>query len=239
MGSKKDLVDLFHLVRELPQFRGVLTDHSDEDLATVILLVSKFPELGGRGLSDLTNIDPVKVIKFLRVLPQFRHGGLSNLSERDLDKVIELVKAFQQFEDRRGKRVEVRSQGHNFGAAARPTNSQPAPVPDVPGSKSGNSQVHSLGATAGPSNLHPAVAPALVGHRQLALLHSSEQRVVKLHNPHNSCYANAVINLLLSSPPIINFLWLCELRPEVEQDGENVVQVLGKFMLLGQQVMIM
>ena len=106
MGSKKDLVKVVQLLRALPQFRGVLTDHSDEDLATVLLLVSKFPELGGRGLSDLTNIDPVKVIKFLRVLP----GGLSNLSDRDLVKVIELVKAFQQFEDRRGKQVEVRSQ---------------------------------------------------------------------------------------------------------------------------------
>ena len=238
MGSKKDLVDLFHLVRELPQFRGVLTDHSDEDLATVLLLVSKFPELGGRGLSDLTNIDPVKVIKFLRVLPQFRHGGLSNLSERDLGKVIELVKAFQQFEDRRGKRVEVRSQEHNFGAAARPLNSQPAPVPVVSGSGTGNIWGCNLGVTAGPSTLLPAVAPAMVGDRQLVLLHSSEQRVVKLHNPRNSCYANAIINLLLSSPPIISFLWLCELRPEVEQVGENVVQVLRKFMLLGQQVMI-
>ena len=235
MGSKKDLVDLFHLVRALPQFRGVLTDHSDEDLATVILLVSKFPEHGGRGLSDLTN---AKVIKILRVLPQFRHGGLSNLSERDLGKVIELVKAFQQFEDRRGKRVEVRSQEHNFGAAARPLNSQPAPVPVVSGSGTGNIWGCNLGVTAGPSTLLPAVAPAMVGDRQLVLLHSSEQRVVKLHNPHNSCYANAIINLLLSSPPIISFLWLCELRPEVEQVGENVVQVLRKFMLLGQQVMI-
>ena len=234
MGSKKDLVDLFHLVRALPQFRGVLTDHSDEDLATVLLLVSKFPELGGRGLSDLTNMDPVKVIKFLRVLP----GGLSNLSDRDLVKVIELVKAFQQFEDRQGKQVEVRSQEHNFGAAARSTNSQPAPLPVVSGSGTGNIWGHNLGVTAGPSTLLPAVAPAMVGDRQLVLLHSSEQRVVKLHNPRNSCYANAIINLLLSSPPIISFLWLCELRPEVEQVGENVVQVLRKFMLLGQQVMI-
>ena len=234
MGSKKDLVDLLHLVRALPQFRGVLTDHSDEDLATVLLLVSKFPELGGRGLSDLTNMDPVKVIKFLRVLP----GGLSNLSDRDLVKVIELVKAFQQFEDRQGKQVEVRSQGHNFGAAARPLNSQPAPVPVVSGSGTGNIWGCNLGVTAGPSTLLPAVAPAMVGDRQLVLLHSSEQRVVKLHNPQNSCYANAIINLLLSSPSIISFLRLCELRPEVEQVGENVVQVLRKFMLLGQQVMI-
>ena len=234
MGSKKDLVDLLHLVRALPQFRGVLTDHSDEDLATVLLLVSKFPELGGRGLSDLTNMDPVKVIKFLRVLP----GGLSNLSDKDLVKVIELVKAFQQFEDRQGKQVEVRSQEHNFGAAARSTNSQPAPLPVVSGSGTGNIWGHNLGVTAGPSTSLPAVAPAMVGDRQLVLLHSSEQRVVKLHNPRNSCYANAIINLLLSSPPIINFLWLCELRPDVEQVGENVVQVLRKFMLLGQQVMI-
>ena len=234
MGSKKDLVNLFQLVRALPQFRGVLTDHSDEDLATVLLLVSKFPELGGRGLSDLTNMDPVKVIKFLRVLP----GGLSNLSDRDLVKVIELVKAFQQFEDRQGKQVEVRSQEHNFGAAARSTNSQPAPLPVVSGSGTGNIWGHNLGVTAGPSTLLPAVAPAMVGDRQLVLLHSSEQRVVKLHNPQNSCYANAIINLLLSSPSIISFLWLCELRPEVEQVGENVVQVLRKFMLLGQQVMI-
>ena len=238
MGSQKDLVKVVQLLRALPQFRGVLSDHNDEDLATVLLLVSKFPELRAGGLSDLINKDPVKVIKFLRVFLQFRHQGLCNLSDRDLVKVLELTKAFQQFEDGGGEQMEERRQGHKFGAADGPTNSQPAPVPDVPGSKSGNTQVHSLGATAGPSNLHPAVAPALVGHRQLALLHSSEQRVVKLHNPHNSCYANAVINLLLSSPPIINFLWLCELRPEVEQDGENVAQVLRKFMLLGQQVMI-
>ena len=234
MGSQKELVKVVQLLRALPQFRGVLSDHNDEDLATVLLLVSKFPELGGRGLSDLTNMDPVKVIKFLRVLP----GGLSNLSDRDLVKVIELVKAFQQFEDRQGKHVEVRSQEHNFGAAARSTNSQPAPLPVVSGSGTGNIWGHNLGVTAGPSTLLPAVAPAMVGDRQLVLLHSSEQRVVKLHNPRNSCYANAIINLLLSSPPIISFLWLCELRPDVEQVGENVVQVLRKFMLLGQQVMI-
>ena len=134
--------------------------------------------------------------------------------------------------------MEVRSQEHNFGAAARSTNSQPAPLPVVSGSGTGNIWGHNLGVTAGPSTLLPAVAPAMVGDRQLVLLHSSEQRVVKLHNPQNSCYANAIINLLLSSPSIISFLWLCELRPEVEQVGENVVQVLRKFMLLGQQVMI-
>ena len=69
MGSKKDLVDLLHLVRALPQFRGVLTDHSDEDLATVLLLVSKFPELRGGGLSNLIDMDTVKVIEFLRCVP--------------------------------------------------------------------------------------------------------------------------------------------------------------------------
>ena len=106
------------------------------------------------------------------------------------------------------------------------------------GSGTGNIWGHNLGVTAGPSTSLPAVAPAMVGDRQLVLLHSSEQRVVKLHNPQNSCYANAIINLLLSSPSIISFLRLCELRPEVEQVGENVVQVLRKFMLLGQQVMI-
>ena len=63
MGSQKDLVKVVQLLRALPQFRGVISDHNDEDLANVLLLVSKFPELRAGGLSDLINKDPVKVIK--------------------------------------------------------------------------------------------------------------------------------------------------------------------------------
>ena len=72
MGSQKDLVKVVQLLGALPQFRRVLSDHNDEDLATVLLLVSKFPELRDGGLSDLINKDPVKVIKFLRVFLQMR-----------------------------------------------------------------------------------------------------------------------------------------------------------------------
>ena len=104
--------------------------------------------------------------------------------------------------------------------------------------REGRTRGHKPGAAAGPSNSRPAQVPAVVGERQVALLHTSEQRAVKLINPNNNCYANAIINLLLSSPPIINFLWLCGLKPEVEQVQGDVVRVFRQLMLLGEQVMM-
>ena len=50
----------------------------------------------------------------------------------------------------------------------------------------------------------PVCVPGLTG---------GGQRILRLENPRNSCYAIATLNLLLSCPPFIDWLELCVLRP--------------------------
>ena len=50
----------------------------------------------------------------------------------------------------------------------------------------------------------PVCVPGLTG---------GGQRILRLENPRNSCYAIATVNLLLSCPPFIDWLELCVLRP--------------------------
>ena len=61
-------------------------------------------------------------------------------------------------------------------------------------------------------------------HTMLAV--SGGQRVLQIENPSNSCYAIGVVNLLLSSPPVVNFIQNCELK----DDEGGVVQELHTIM---------
>ena len=42
----------------------------------------------------------------------------------------------------------------------------------------------------------------------------SDQRVLRLTNPNNSCYAIGVLNMMLSCPPFIHLLQHCQLKPD-------------------------
>ena len=51
---------------------------------------------------------------------------------------------------------------------------------------------------------------------------SGGQRVLQIENTRNSCYAIGVVNLLLSSPPVVNLIKNCERK----DDEGGVVQEL-------------
>ena len=58
----------------------------------------------------------------------------------------------------------------------------------------------------GPDNRGGAAAVSVPG------LTGGGQRMLRLENPRNSCYAIATLNLVLSCPPFIDWLELCVLR---------------------------
>lgn len=55
-----------------------------------------------------------------------------------------------------------------------------------------------------------------VSIREQASLHSRNQRVIRIDNPRNSCYAISSINLLMSCPPFVTFI------QSLEQNGDLV-----------------